>query len=241
MSGGPHSSSRSSDVSWDGGAARHLADVTERLDDIGLVELLHQQVADTWRMNMARFQPTALGDTLRAFGFLSAENIQQRLLRLCSNRQSSWFDRGVRVATPENSLLIAACGVDIHVMKAPSSTSRIPDWATAFSWSTESATRQRCARRNSEQYRWSAGDLSEESLFALPEVLLPGADAARCRDVFLVWNGDVATGLTAGWLGLPCEGDRPWLAIQRLWWDESDALTTEPPASVEAALVDLER
>ena len=142
---------------WDGGAARHLADVVERLDDIGLIELMHQQVADTWRTNMARFEPCMLGDTLRAFGFLSAENIQQRLLRLCCGCQSSWFERGVRVATPENSLLIAACGIDIHVMKAPSSPSRIPDWATAFTWSAESATRQRCARRNSEQYRWSTG------------------------------------------------------------------------------------
>ena len=228
-------------ITWDGGAARHLADVVERLDDIGLVELLHQQVADTWRTNMARFQPSSLGDTLRAFGFLSAENVQQRVLRLCSGRDPAWSERGVRVATPENSLLIAACGVDMHLMKAPSSTSRTPDWVSAFSWSVDSATRQRCARRNSEQYRWSITDVGEESLFALPEALIPGTDAARCRDVFLVWTGEVTTGLTAGWLGLPCEGDRPWLAVQRVWWDDADAGMTALPGTVDAVLVDLER
>ena len=75
----------------------------------------------------------------------------------------------------------------------------------------------------------------------LPEALIPGHDAARCRDVFLVWTGEASTGLTAGWLGLPCEGDRPWLAVQRLWWDESDARVTALPGTVDAVLVDLER
>ena len=104
----------------DDDADRHLADVVERLDDIDLVDLLHQQIADTWRTNMDRFE-RPLGDTLRAFGFLSAENIQQRIVRLCTGPASTWYERGVRVSTPDNSLLIAACGAELHVMKAPAS------------------------------------------------------------------------------------------------------------------------
>ena len=44
---------------------------------------------------------------------------------------------------------------------------------------------------------------------------------------FLVWSGEVPTGLTAGWLGLPCEGERSWLAVRRLWWDETGGSVTE--------------
>lgn len=206
---------------WDDAAARHLAEVVEALNNLGLIDLLHGQVADTWRTNMERYEQSRLGDTPRAFGFLSAENIQQRLVRLCSGPASTWYELGVRVATPDNSLLIRACGVDIHVMKAPSSQPRTPDWDTAFTWSGESATRQRCARRNSEQYLSSAGAAPDGSLFALPEASPAKSDATRCRDAFLVWSGEVSTGLTAGWLGLPCDGERPWLAVQRLWWDEA--------------------
>ena len=215
--------------------AGHLADVVMRLDGIGLVDMLHQQIADAWRTNMDRYEPSRLGDTLRAFGFLSAENIQQRVLMECQGAASRWYERDVRVSTPDNSMLIAARGVELHVMKAPAGQSRTPDWAASFTWNTESATRQRCARRNSELYRSSFGTVTDGSLFALPEAPRVDRDATRCRDVFLVWSGDVPTGLTAGWLGLPCEGERPWLAVQRLWWDEPDGSVSESETELVVA------
>lgn len=38
------------------------------------------------------------------------------------------------------------------------------------------------------------------------------------RETFLVWAGGSDGPHTAGWLGYPTAGERPWLAFEPLWW-----------------------
>jgi hypothetical protein len=49
--------------------------------------------------------------------------------------------------------------------------------------------------------------------------------------VMLVWAGGSNSPFTGGWVGLPVLGERPWLAVQNIWWHKPGAMV---PASDES-------
>ena len=199
---------------WDEQASEHLAVLVERLRSAGVADLLRDDMRSLWQANMQRYEPSELGDTARAFGFLAAENISKRIQKKCEDPASEWSVRGVKVSTPDNSLLIQTCGVDLHIMKAQGHDSRTPDFDAGFDWSSDSATRLASAKRNSARYI-PVGE--QTTLFGYRSSRL---NPVKCVDLFLVWSGEIPTGLTAGWFGLPSAGTRSWMAVEKLWWDE---------------------
>jgi hypothetical protein len=206
--------------SWDDVGSSYLEDAAGRLRDVGVVEWFQRTITDVWRINTARFEPDALGDTARAFGILSSDNIQQRTLVAARSECPPWQRDEVQVRNPEGSLLVSTYSFDLHVVKAPSTLSRVPAWEQDFNWTSKSQTRLKAAIRNAARL---APVLGSENQFALFDQY-PQANAhlavEACRDLFVVWSGELETGLTAGWLGMPRLGASSWLAVQPLWWDE---------------------
>lgn len=206
--------------SWDAEARQYLDSLAESFRDSELLEWLHKTISEVWSINMDRYEPTALGDTAGAFGILSADNIRQRALKASREGRGVW-SAGVRASNPEGSLQITTGGVNVHILKAPRSGSRIPAWERDFRWDTKSYSRLNAAIRNT---RLSPPDQVLAGQGALFEPALDRDYPATLSysDVFLVWSGEELTGLTAGWLGIPVLGPSPWIAVsQPLWRDES--------------------
>lgn len=208
--------------SWNTAGTSYLEEASESLQGVGVAGWFQRTITDVWRINTARYEPEALGDTPRAFGILSSDNIQQRTIVAARSDSPPWPRGEVQVSNPEGSLLVTACSFDLHVVKAPSTLSRVPAWEQDFSWTSKSQTRLSAAARNSARL---APALGSENQFALFDQY-PRANAhlavEACRDLFVVWSGELATNLTAGWLGIPRLGASAWLAVQPLWWDKPD-------------------
>ena len=215
------------DFTWDIEATIQITDFATDPTARQLVGELKEIVQDVWATNLQRYEPEALGDTPRALGHLSAENITQRVLRSLG-RGSDLYEKGVRVSTPETSLLIEYRGYRIRVVKAPSASRRNPDWFRDFSWSSGSAVRHDAAWRNSRSVDIVLGNFRQPALFEL-EVEEHLGDAYDCRDIFLVWAGELGPeARTSGWLGLPSLGPSPWLSVVDAWQDGREAADEKP-------------
>lgn len=210
---------------WDSAAAGYLDDVVRRLDGAGVAGWLRGHVGEIWRRNTARHDEPS-GDTALVLGIRSAENLRELVVREFRDRDGSpgaaLPGRDVLVSAPGNSLLVQACGVHLHVLKAGPAPTRTPSWwGSEFDWDGGSEVRRHAAADNSDRYRPDGSDqYGRRLVLPLPGVPVEAGDARELRQAFLVWSGEPGTGLTAGWLGFPCL-DRPsWFAITRLWWDE---------------------
>lgn len=205
---------------WDVAATARLQDIVELLRSTRVVDVLERTVALVWRANTARYEPGDLGDTARSLGVTAAENIRELVLReRWSPGMNGDLGRDVHVTAPNDSLLIESSGVSLRVMKAPSMiTLARPNWL-GFSWANESDVRKAAARNNRvgyNPYLIGTGTLFDDSLPV-------DGDPSTLREVLLVWAGGSASPFTGGWLGLPIlSEDRPWLAVQKLWWHEVD-------------------
>ena len=178
-------------------------------------------VARVWKANVDRFEPSELGDTNRSLGITASENIRTLVIR------ESWaasnpacLGESVHVTAPNDSLLVRAAGVKLHVMKsAPAVTLAEPRWDTDFTWTGESDVRIAAAAANAAGYNPYR---IEGGLF---EDMFPAAgNVSQLREAFLVWAGGSASPFTGGWLGLPTLGDLPWLAVENLWWHGIDGM-----------------
>lgn len=200
---------------WDRAAARRLEEITAELAETGVLALFERLVAETWRYNCQRYEPAEAGDTPRSLGVTASENLRVRVLREINDLTSGWAERGVLATSPDNALRVHARGVDVRQMKAPGSEVRLPRWEE-FNWTSESESRFSSAEANTRAYGIPPAPAGQE---VIPGLLPPG-DPSVLRHVLLVWSGEIETGYTAGWLGLPVIGEHPWLAVQELWWHE---------------------
>lgn len=205
---------------WDGAAGERLQDIVERLRVTRIVEVLEKKVSLVWRANIARYEPSDLGDTARSLGLTAAENIRELVLReRWSPTQAGGLGRDVHVTAPNDSLLVESGGVSLRVMKAPSMVALAePNWWD-FSWTNESDVRRAAARNN--RTRYNPFLIGSGTLF--DGVLPVDGDARALCDVLLVWAGGSSSPSTGGWIGLPTlSGDSPWLAVQKVWWHQAD-------------------
>lgn len=193
----------------------HLERVRARLDDCGVVNFFHGAVREVWRANIDRYEPDELYDDAVTLGLLSARNLSNRARAEVREDQDLAL-KGVHVTLDRNATVVHAGGVDLRMVKAPLRSGRHPRFDSDFRW-TDTDGRLAAARRNFEAYQ-------PHSELVLPlfetECEDPSAAVAWCRDVFLVWSGELESGLTAGWLGLPTLDPQSFLAVTRVWWDE---------------------
>lgn len=203
----------------DGPAARHLEHAIKRLGDVGLARLLEEHVAAVWRRNLDEHDPLH-GDNAKSLGIRCHENLRELLSRECNDATTAWASRGVSASTSDGSLAIRLDTLRVSLMKAPPSSDRTPAWESAkFNWLGGSDVRHDAAMRNSRAYDPPDSDQPGSQLaFAVP----PGQrDAPSAMlDCLLVWSGDLRTGQTAGWVGLPKLAHPYWYAVEPLWWHD---------------------
>lgn len=194
--------------------------MADDLRAVGVVDVLAREVRATWSANLQRYEPRELGDTPQLLGLLCAGNIGQRAVRCYSDLAASpgKAPAVVRASLPEGSLLVAACGVELQVRKAPGSGLK-PDWS-AFSWEESAGVRRHAAATaNSKSYRPASSDQRGRAPLLDDGGFWTLDDPAALRQVTLVWAGVVDDQRTAGWLGFPCLGNPAWFAVTELWTD----------------------
>ncbi|WP_116950414.1 hypothetical protein [Jiangella endophytica] len=203
---------------WDPHGLQHLRSIRRELDRIGLVGLAHEAIVEVWRSNSARYEPEELFDDAFTLGVNSTRNLANRLYAYARGDER-WRATGVQASQEFGATVLHTGGLDLRLVKAPSTAGRKPDFVADFDWQS-GEMRHAAAARNRAAYGLPARRPSEPALF---EVELPDAATAvrACRDLFLVWGADLTTGLTAGWLGLPTTTADRWIALARLWWDEA--------------------
>lgn len=209
-------------ITWDGQATAHLERLAAQKSVAILLTEWRTLIKNVWDTNLQRYEPDTLGDTLRSLGQLSADNIVQRTVRQIVPG-SALFKEGVRASAPDTSLLVELAGYRFHVIKAPSSSKRSPDWMKDFRWTSGSAVRLDAAAANTRAYRSQTDDPRQPSLFELRPTVDSG-DANETREVFLIWAGEFGTeALTSGWLGFPSLDSARWLSVIDLWRDAGSA------------------
>ena len=203
-------------MSWDPEARERLQLVVTSLRGEGVVDLLQKVVQRVWRYNVDRHSPADIGDTSRSLGIAASENIRSLVVREGNaSPRPAGLGESVRVNSADNSLLVQVAGVRLRVVKAPAAIVLVePSWDSDFDWDDGSEVRSLAAHSNHERYV----PVGVDDLFE--GVLPPQGSAELLQNVFLVWAGGSDSPLTAGWLGLPTLGDRPWLAVEQLWWDQ---------------------
>ncbi len=205
---------------WDQAASERLQDIVEHLRGAHVIDVFENTVSHVWRANVARYEPSDLGDTARSLGVTAAENIRELLLReQWSPSDKRNLGQDVHVTAPNDSLLVKSGGTSLLVKKAPSMvTLAEPNWWD-FSWTNESDVRKAAARNN--RARYNPFQIGSGTLF--DGVLPVEGDARALCDVVLVWAGGSSSPFTGGWLGLATlSDDNPWLAVQKVWWHQSD-------------------
>ncbi len=209
-------------------AQERLAEITSALHEAGVTDLFERVIARVWKINVDRFEPDEVGDTSRSLGITASENIRTLVLREAwTAGGAAGLGRDVRVTAPNDSLLVQAGRIRLHVMKsAPAIALTEPRWETEFTWKGESDVRIEAATANTAVYN---------PFLAVPgglfeDLLPPVNSAANLREVILIWAGGANSPVTGGWLGLPVLGDRPWLAVENLWWHGAAAPTGESQA-----------
>jgi hypothetical protein len=81
---------------WDPAAGERLQDIVEQLRAARVIAVLEETVSLVWGANIARYEPSDLGDTARSLGVTSAENIRELALR--ERWSNNWCGRVVRPA-----------------------------------------------------------------------------------------------------------------------------------------------
>jgi hypothetical protein len=204
-------------------AEARLTDIAAGLRAAGVIDMFERIIAHVWKVNVDRFEPAEIGDTNRSLGITATENIRTLVLREAwASGNPAGLSTGVHVTAPNDSLLVEAAGVRLRAMKSsPAITLTEPRWHSDFTWQSESDVRLEAAAANAA---------TGNRLLAVPgglfeEVEPPAGWAAGLREVFLVWAGGSGSPLTGGWIGLPTISDRPWLAVQNMWWHGASDLT----------------
>ena len=197
---------------WDPAVVAWLAGRLEALRALGAVALLERTVAAVWERNVERYDPSVAGDTPTSLGLTSAENLRTLLRRADAGP-------GVTVSAPRNSVVLAAAGVEVHLMKAPDPGAEIdaeltPDWASTR-WAAASEVRQAAAEENARHYEPAPAHQWGQTV--LPGLGPATPEPGRLRHLVLVWAGHPVTAETSGWLAVPHAGPRPWLAATTLW------------------------
>jgi len=125
-----------------------------------------------------------------------------------------------------NSLQLGFREARLAVMKAPPSAGRVPHWdGSVFNWAQGySGVRAEAAARNRRGY-WPGASDQDNADLVLDGVEHPEGSVDQLRDFLLVWSGDLDTGLTAGWLGVPTLGPNYWYAVTNLWWHDAAPAT----------------
>jgi hypothetical protein len=201
---------------WDVTALALLHDCRQELEERDVVPWLRNSTRAMWRPNAERYEPAHLFDTPRGVAGLAWENLRERMLADYRAAESRWRGRGVRLTAPRGSLLIQAGDLAVHVIKAPGVRLREPEWVD-FVWDT-GATRHAAAARNPDFDALPPPPMEGQLAF---DFEIPWSGVCPVwREVFFVWAGD-ATGLTAGWLGLPHLGRPRWSAATLLWRDDA--------------------
>lgn len=213
-------------------ADRALVETVAMLTDTGLAAKVADLTGEVFKRNLERHEPGELGDTPTSFGVQCSENLKTLALRRFHGEgdevdSEHWNVPGLKVATVRNSLMFEQGGRHVYVMKAPYAEGRMPRW-DLFNWSQASAIRHSIAETNTDTlggYTTTAN--VEDPLFDHP------AKPRVVRTYLLVWAGDTKTASTAGWLTVPVLGQRPFVAMQPLWWDEE--MASEATPSVRSA------
>jgi hypothetical protein len=213
----------------------------DQLHASGFIKLLSALIRDVWSTNVTRFD-SGLGDTTRLLGITSAENLTTRLSWL--RKEPEWVETQVTIDFHQNSMLVTCGALRIHVMKAPQSSRRRPDWHHDFPWANQSNVRAESARQVDETYRAPAEVPGMEPMFpadGLGEFGVP----ADIREFFIVWAGEFSEDpLTAAWVVIPTLKKMQVLAYSGLWFDEpgdaTGARTSTEPHSPDSGDVEPE-
>ncbi|HEY3514605.1 MAG TPA: hypothetical protein VGL36_35825 [Kribbella sp.] len=181
----------------------------------GVVDLLQALHRDVWTQDLDRYEPGELGDTRRSLGFQASENLRELAVQRF-REDRAWAIPGLEVKTPQGALELMFRGARVRVMKAGPEHGRSPDW-DRLDWGDGSA-RRLMAQRNSEEL---GGYWTHRVVGLFDDEVDDAAGVQRVSDFILVWTGDMQEALTAGWLTVPVLGERPFMAQQLLWWDET--------------------
>lgn len=204
-------------TTWDPDATTRLQQQISSLRDEGVVDMFERIVARVWKFNVDRHEPTEIGDTNRSLGINASENIRTLSLRerWKPDREANTVTERIHIDAPNDSLRVRAPGLTVRIMKSAAAPDlKEPRWDDAFNWKAESDVRLNATRSNMGGYNpflIGPGGLFED-LFP------PTGSVAQLREAFLIWSGGSDSPFTAGWLGFPTTGERPWLAIENLWW-----------------------
>lgn len=194
--------------------ARSAAD---QLQASGFIKLLAPLIRDVWATNVAR-SDRKLGDTTRLLGITSAENLTTRLAWL--RQEPEWIETQVSISFQQNSMLVTCGALRIHIMKAPQSSRRQPDWHHDFPWAHQSNVRAESARQVDETYRAPAEVPGMEPMFPA-DGLGDFGDPTDIHEFFIVWAGELSEDpLTAAWIVIPTLKKMQVLAQELLWFDE---------------------
>ncbi len=189
---------------------------------VGLTEKLGVLVREVWGVNLARYEPEELADNAKTLAITCSENLAGRIERRIRGHEFEpelWEVDGLRVAKPNGSLRLDHSGRHVYVMKAPMVYGRRPQWDSMAPWAALSDVRETAARGNTfalAGYRTPA--LGQDELFPF---LIDGTPESLAN-FMLVWAGDMAAPVTAGWLTVPVLGERPFVAVRRLWFDAEE-------------------
>jgi hypothetical protein len=220
-------------TSWDAEAHERLKHITASLREEGVLSLFERTVARVWKFNVDRFEPSEIGDTNLSLGMTAKENITTLILREAwtAGNPAGLGDR-VHVTVSNGSLLVRAGGVRVRVMKSAATPILTePGWDSGFSWQSDSDIRREAAASNMKGYNPFV--IGPGGLF--DDMYPPNGSVDQLRETILVWAGGSTSPYTGGWLGFPTLGERPWLAVEKLWWHEAgSALRDTRPGDLDA-------
>ena len=197
-----------------------LEEAAEVVTAAGLVTRLRTVVAEVWQANLARYEPDELGDDAQTLGGTCARNIANRVERLVRANSEfetqPWEVSGLTVARPSGALRLEYFGRHFHIMKSPMVHGRSPKWDAFPHWNTSSDVREEAARANTRA-------LSGFRTAAPGQTPLTGwpasYEAVALPHFVFVWAAELTSPATSGWLGVPCLGEQPFVAIRALWSD----------------------
>lgn len=196
-----------------------------------MVTYLHEAVQEMWRANLDRYEPDDLYDDSVTLGMGSARNLNNRV-RIEVPRDEALTRAGVHIQLERNAVVVRTSAGNLRLVKAPLRSRRSPNFGTDFRWN-DTEGRLLAAQRNAAMYSPSPLSGRGDTLFDLPEETDASKAIERCRDIFVVWAGELESGLTAGWLGLPTVGALPFIAVTQIWRDEPLQSSGAEPVPVD--------
>lgn len=185
----------------------------------GLTAALRSLVQDVYAGNLDRHEPDELGDTAMSLGVQCYENLKTRSTRRYQHDDrepvdAHWDIEGLRVWAPKNVLTFDLDGASVVTMKVPFTQGRTPDWNSSGDWDQDGQNRLKIATENSKALQYRTAAVGTSPLFPHP-----GSPSA-VQNYMLLWAGEPDAPLTAGWLGIPILGETPFIAREKLWWDD---------------------